>query len=73
MRFAPVIIALGLAACSPGKDAEEQYRMVEKAGGSKQELCDAAGKVADAYLSSKDQENYERWKLTRDIQCMSAR
>jgi hypothetical protein len=47
--------------------------MVEKAGGSKQELCDAAGKVADAYLSSKDQESYERWKLTRDVQCMSAR
>ncbi|WP_287003411.1 hypothetical protein [Sphingobium sp.] len=47
--------------------------MVEKAKGSKAELCAAAGKVADAYLSDRNQQEYERWKLYRDTNCMAAR
>jgi len=47
--------------------------MVEQAGGSKKEMCVAAGKVADAYLAEHNQEEYKRWKLYRDTNCLTAK
>ncbi|NML11293.1 hypothetical protein HHL08_14250 [Sphingobium sp. AR-3-1] len=73
MRWHILILALALASCSAGKEAEEKYHMVEKAKGGKRELCTAAGEVAAAYLADRNQVEYERWKLYRDTNCMAAR
>lgn len=53
------------------KDAEEQYRMVEKSG-TKTDLCVRAGMVAEAYLQAKNSEKYDLWKTTQKADCMAA-
>jgi hypothetical protein len=76
MRVALVVLAaLVVTGCGGGgktaEDAEAQFRIVAKKG-TDRDRCDAAGKVADAWLERKDAEKYAEWRNTRDIYCASA-
>ena len=62
-----------LGAChSDAEDAERRYEMVAR-GGTDAERCAAAAEVADAWLHEDDEQQYQRWKLTRDMDCMADR
>ena len=68
------LVITALYGCADrAKEAEEQYRIVERTGGTTQERCDAAGKVADAYLEQKNEKDYQFWRLIRDTACLSAK
>jgi uncharacterized lipoprotein YmbA len=73
MRRCFLVAVLLLAACgSPDAEAlsaENQYEIIEQANGSDTEKCVAAGRVADAWLKRENKDEYERWKLTRDVYC----
>ena len=74
MRKAPLLLVLALGACSNvGERAEEQFRMVEQANPSPQDLCEAGKKVADGYLQAGDQKNYGNWKNKAEVDCLNAR
>ncbi len=71
--LATVLLA-GLSGCSdPAADAERELAIVEKAGGSDAELCEAKRKVADAHLKAQDAEKYEAAKVSASISCFDAR
>jgi len=63
---------LSLSACgqSPGEAAEKEFEVVEKNSATTYgDLCRAARKVADGYLTEQDQEKYDWWKLQADVKC----
>ena len=77
-HFLLLVLATGLAACSeraaePADDAKKELAMIEKAGGSKLEICQAHRKIADAYLKAQDEENYKFAKAAVDSYCTSAK
>lgn len=74
MRRLIALFSLVLAGCSnAGQKAEDQYRMVERANPSPQDLCEAGKKVAEGYLEAGDQKNYGDWKNKAEVNCMNAR
>lgn len=69
-------IALLPCACGPSplreaKAAERQYEIVSKAG-SKDDLCAAAGRAAQAWLRAENENQYREWKVKEDIECQTA-
>jgi len=84
MRTLIVIAGMALCSCDQmaaqqlddihakvAKDAEEQYRMVEKSG-TKTDLCVRAGMVSEAYLQAKNSEKYDLWKTAETADCLAA-
>lgn len=72
MRRSAAVIALLLGSCSkPSDDAKRQFEIVDK-GRDNQAKCDQARKVADAYLRENNEKEYNSWKLTADVKCMTA-
>lgn len=73
MRLAVSIVALALSlsACSTAADqAEQEYQIVSNDSlASDADKCVAARKVAQAYLSAKDEKNYQMWHLTEISVC----
>lgn len=68
MRKISIIVLLLLAGCAqkdPAREAEERYEMVVRHGNNG-EICDAARKVAYAYLEAKDEKEYEFWRSMAD-------
>jgi len=71
----PVIVTAALlASCGEGagQAAERQYEMVKRAGASNAELCDAARKVEQAWLSEENEEKYRDWSIRRGMDCNAA-
>lgn len=67
-----VVAVLALAGCSSETaDLERQYAIVSK-GRDNQAICDAARKVADAYLKAGNEARYAVTKNRADINCMTA-
>lgn len=74
VRTLSAILAIGLSAtgCSDEiKDAEQQYEIVQR-NGTPAQKCDAARKVAAAYLKAKDGAGYQRTNVSAQIECMKA-
>ncbi len=74
MRFkwlaAIAMIGFSASACTDEiKDAEKQYEIVQRSG-TPQQKCDAARKVAEAYLRAKDAAGYQRTNVSAEIECM---
>lgn len=68
------LVALGLllAGCSSeAADLERQYEIVAK-GRDNQAICDAARKVADAYLRAGNETRYGEAKNRADLKCTTA-
>jgi hypothetical protein len=57
---------------SAGELAEREYRVVDQPGSSLHDKCQAARKVAAAYLGS-DDAKYRNWQMTADLDCINAR
>jgi hypothetical protein len=53
-----------LTACGKGPAAEKRYQMVAD-GGTAAERCVEAGKVAEAYLSDRNADAYDYWRLQK--------
>jgi len=53
-------------------DAEHQYSIVTKSGGTPIDICVHAGFVAAAYLQAKDESNYSKWKRIQGDDCRRA-
>lgn len=67
-----LVIGFSATGCSNEiKDAEQQYEIVER-NGTPQQKCDAARKVAAAYLKAKDAAGYQRTNTGAEIECMHA-
>lgn len=67
--------AASLASCggpSAGELAEREYRVVDQPGSTSRDKCDAARKVAAAYLGY-DDGKYRQWQMTADLDCLNAR
>lgn len=73
MKRLSIGLASLIAACSqdPGTAAEEQFDLAMRSG-TFTDVCAAARRAADAALTARDGEEFERWRLTRDIYCMRA-
>jgi hypothetical protein len=75
MRKVLITIAAALAAAgcadTGGRQAERQYRIVERHG-TPDEICLAARDVADAYLKAEDEQGYRRWQATAMLKCNGA-
>lgn len=72
MRWALVGAAVLLVGCnSEASDLEKQYEIVAK-GRDNQAICDAARKVADAYLRAGNEAKYGSAKLRADVNCSTA-
>ena len=74
------LIALGLLACfvlvgcsSEVDNAEHELTIVEQSGGSKDDICKAKTKVAEAYFKAQDAQHYQVKKLEADLACNAAR
>ena len=66
----PVLLLLSACGQSPGEAAEKEFEVVEKNSSSTNgDLCQAARKVADAYLAEQNQEKYDWWKLRAGLKC----
>lgn len=73
MRGMVTIGTLVLLACTDkAAEAEKQYEMVKRGGGTPAELCQRMRAVADAHLEAQNEKQYQDWKLYADIQCQSA-
>lgn len=71
--FCILAAALALSSCAKESEAaEKRYKMVERNGGTKAELCIESRKVADAYLSEDDERSYRLWKGLSDSTCALA-
>jgi hypothetical protein len=71
--FVPLLV-FGLSACAdPVADAEKELAMVERANGSKMEICEAKRKVADANLKAHREQEYSMTKLYADVACADAK
>ncbi len=72
-RLLILSMVFAMAGCSnAATNAEKEYEMVSKRG-SQDEICAAATKVADAWLSEQNTKKYDYWVMTRDIDCLSAK
>lgn len=71
-----LLLALGmasLAGCSnAAADAERELAIIEKSYGSKDEVCTAKRKVADAYLKAQDAAKYGITNVEASIACQEA-
>ncbi len=58
---------------SLGDDAAEQYAIVYRtsSGAPSQEVCEAAGRAAAAYLTERNEQKYAEWKGTESAACSS--
>lgn len=73
LKLIGVVALASLSACSdPVKEAKRELEIVESTGGSKDEVCAASRKVADAYLKAHEAKEYEVARLSADIRCMNA-
>lgn len=54
------------------KDAIEQYN-ISVSGGDKIEICVKAGFVAEAFNQAGDSENYMKWKLIQNCDCVKSK
>jgi hypothetical protein len=74
MKFVLAFSCILLASCGESQieHAERRLATIEKAGGSKAEICSAKRDVAEAYLEGGDAKEYEREKLYADIACTGA-
>lgn len=63
-----------LAACGETDTdrLERQYAMIERAGASKDELCQKAREIEQAYLEAGDEREYQLKKLGADADCIEA-
>ncbi|MET3710412.1 hypothetical protein ABIC65_001092 [Sphingomonas trueperi] len=63
-----------LSGCGPsaGELAEREYRVVDQPGSTMQDKCQAARKVAAAYLGT-DEAKYRNWQMKADLDCLNAR
>lgn len=72
-----VFVLVGLAslsACSdPVADAERELAMIERSGGSKDEICAAKRRIADLHLKAQDEEKYNSSKVEANLACNAAR
>lgn len=67
-----VVAVLALAGCSSeAANLERQYDIVAK-DRDNQAICDAARKVAEAYLKAGNEARYAETKNRADINCMTA-
>ncbi|WP_333571311.1 hypothetical protein [Sphingomonas sp.] len=67
--------AASLASCggpSAGELAEREYRVVDQPGSMSRDKCEAARKVAAAYMGQ-DEAKYHQWQMTADLDCLNAR
>jgi hypothetical protein len=63
---------LGLCGCQdPIKDAEQRAEIVEKNGGSGEEICAAKKRVLEAHLQAKDAVGYRALKPYTDQYCLN--
>jgi len=70
MRTIAIVCLLLLASCkSAGEEAAKRYEIVEKSGGSPQELCDAGEEVAAAYLEEQNRTEYQWWRVKAGLNC----
>ena len=70
MRWTILGLALAIAGCAKGPDAEKQYNMVAKMGDSAQK-CAAAQHVADAYLADRNEPEFQKWTAQKAGACAS--
>ncbi|MDF0543335.1 hypothetical protein PX699_13335 [Sphingobium sp. H39-3-25] len=71
MRWFIAVALLATTSCgSAARDAEAQFNMVENTAVEQQDVCDAAKKVADAWLQEGDESNYRLWKGKADTSCL---
>jgi hypothetical protein len=76
IAWAAIALAgIPLSGCSSAaQDAEEQFNIIDQSALSTDaDRCQAAGKVAEAYLAAKDTDQFERWRVTQQTYCLSAR
>jgi hypothetical protein len=66
------LILLSAPGPSAGELAEREYRVVDQPGSAMQDKCQAARKVAAAYLGT-DDAKYRNWQMTADLNCLNAR
>lgn len=50
-------------------EEERQFKILQEAGASEEELCSAAKKIEQAYLEREDIKEYKDAKNTADIYC----
>ena len=74
MRLLVLLGAFALLSCARESDeARKDYEMIEQAGGSPVELCEASKRVAAAYLKERNEADYRLYKGKSDAQCMLTR
>jgi hypothetical protein len=67
------LVALcALCACdNPVKDAKRELEIIRKTG-TRDEICTASRRVADAYLKQQDENAYAMARIDADIACQDA-
>lgn len=63
------MLVLTLAGCNSAKKAEEEYNFVLMSNAGRAAECEAAAKVAEAYLKERDSENYRLWNAMTGTLC----
>lgn len=66
------VVLLSPQQTSAGELAEREYHVVDQPGSMAQDKCQAARKVAAAYVGS-DDAKYRQWQMTADLDCLNAR
>lgn len=73
MRRSWILIVMALCACSKESDeAMRQYNMIERAGGTPGELCEASKKIVQAYLKEGNEQDFRLYKASSDSRCLNA-
>jgi hypothetical protein len=72
-RATPIITLFLMACTSQVEEAERRYEMVKRAGGSGEERCERAKDVANAYLETGNDHDYQFHKLSADVVCQRAK
>lgn len=67
------LIVSVLSGCNnPASDAEKELAILEKSDATKDEICAAKTKVAEAYLRAQHEEKYKATKRDADAACNAA-
>jgi len=65
--------ALLLVGCSSeGRKAEERFAILQRNGGTPQQLCDASKAIAEGYLADGNEEKYRETKEGDKAMCAAA-